>query len=141
LQPDATLVVLGGAFMHGLTVGGKWQKSCHRQWDGKFQSTLARRLGDLASSGPRVWAVTVPYALGVWENAALRAEVDCINTSIRKAAESVPSVRVLELAEYLCPRGECERELDGAVIRPDGVHYSVGGARGVAGWVLEQIQR
>jgi peptidoglycan/LPS O-acetylase OafA/YrhL len=141
LQPDATLVVLGGAFMHGISAGGQWQKACHREWDTKFRSTLARRLEDLTSPGGQVWAVTVPYALGVWDVPAIRAEVDCINASIRAAAASVPDVRVLELAEHLCPKGSCELELDGAEIRPDGVHFSVDGARGLSSWVLDQIQR
>jgi peptidoglycan/LPS O-acetylase OafA/YrhL len=140
LQPDATLVVLGGAFMHGISADGQWQKACHRQWDAKFRSTLARRLEDLTSPGGQVWALTVPYALGVWDVPPIRAEVDCINASIRAAAASVPDVRVLDLAEHLCPGGQCELELDGAEIRPDGVHFSVDGARGLSVWVLEQIQ-
>jgi peptidoglycan/LPS O-acetylase OafA/YrhL len=139
-HPDAILVVLGGAFMHGITVDGRWRKACHRQWDHRLESTLARRFEDLKSPGGQVWAVTVPYALGVWTGSAIRAEVDCINTSIRRAAESVPEVRVLELAEHLCPGGDCELEFEGATIRPDGVHYSVDGARGVSAWVLSQIQ-
>jgi len=139
-RPDATVVVLGGAFMHGITVNGHWRKACHRQWDRTFQSTLTRRLEDLRSPGGRVWAATVPYALGVWEGSALRAEVDCINTSIRKAVASTRDVRVLELAEHLCPNGNCELEYDGTAIRPDGVHYSVDGALDLSRWVLEQIQ-
>jgi peptidoglycan/LPS O-acetylase OafA/YrhL len=139
-HPDATLVVLGGAFMHGITAEGQWQKACRRAWDSKFQGTLTRRLEDLKSPGGQVWVVTVPYALGVWDVSTIRAEVDCINTSIRRAAASVPDVRVLELAEHVCPKGDCELEFEGATIRPDGVHYSIEGAGGVSRWVLEQIQ-
>jgi peptidoglycan/LPS O-acetylase OafA/YrhL len=141
VHPDATLVVLGGAFMHGITVDGHWRKACHRQWDRKFQSSLVRRLADLRSPGGHVWAATIPYPLGVWEGPVIRAEVDCINTSIRSAAGSVPEVRVLELADQVCPKGACDLEFEGAVIRPDGVHYSIEGARGLSRWVLEQIRR
>jgi hypothetical protein len=66
--------------------------------------------------------------------------VDCINTSIRKAVASTRDVRVLELAEHLCPNRNCELEYDGTAIRPDGVHYSVDGALDLSRWVLEQIQ-
>ena len=141
VHPDATLVVLGGAFMHGITLDGHWRKACHRQWDRKFQSSLVRRLADLRSPGGHVWAATIPYPLGVWEGPVIRAEVDCINTSIRSAAGSVPEVRVLELADQVCPKGACDLEFEGAVIRPDGVHYSIEGARGLSRWVLEQIRR
>jgi hypothetical protein len=139
-HPDATLVLLGGAFMHGITVNGEWQKACHRQWDRKFQSTLARRLEDARSPGGKVWAVTVPYPLGVWEGPAIRQEIDCINRSIRKATQSLSDVGVLELAQHLCPKGECAQQFEGATIRPDGVHYAIDGARELSRWVLDQIQ-
>jgi peptidoglycan/LPS O-acetylase OafA/YrhL len=140
LHPDATLVFLGGAFLHGLTVDGRWRQACHRGWNGKFEATLAQRLGELHPDAGRVWAVTIPYPLGPYDNAAFRAQVDCINASIRKAAASVPGVLVLGLAERLCPKGVCERENDGVPIRPDGVHYSIPGGAAVSRWVLEQIQ-
>jgi peptidoglycan/LPS O-acetylase OafA/YrhL len=141
LRPSATLVFLGGAFLHGLTVEGQWRRACHQGWNSKFESTLAQRLGDLRSAEGRVWAVTVPYPLGPWESADFRAEVECINDSIRKASKSVAGVLVLDLAEHLCPGGVCERELAGGPIRPDGVHYSVEGGAELARWVIEQVQR
>ena len=141
LHPDATLVFLGGAFLHGLTVDGGWRKSCHAGWDSKFQSTLERGLGSLKAEEGRLWAVTVPYPLGPYDNATYRAEVDCINASIRAAAASIPGVQILDLAERVCPKGVCEREIDGVAIRPDGVHYSMEGGASVSRWVLEQIQR
>jgi hypothetical protein len=84
--------------------------------------------------------VTIPYPLGPYDSADFRAEVDCINRLIRRAAASVKGVGVLDLAERLCPKGVCERESEGAVIRPDGVHYSMDGGARVSRWVLEQIQ-
>jgi peptidoglycan/LPS O-acetylase OafA/YrhL len=138
---NAILVFLGGAFLHGLTVDGHWRKACHRGWDTAFESTLAKRLADLSPAQGRVWAVTVPYVLGPWEGAAFRAEVDCINAEIRRASASVPGVRVLELGEHLCPKGVCQRELDGVAIRPDGIHFTVEGAAGLSQWVLDEVQR
>jgi peptidoglycan/LPS O-acetylase OafA/YrhL len=140
VAPKATLLVLGGAFMHGITVNGEWQKSCRPGWDAKFEETVARRLADLKSDGVHVWAVTVPYALGVWETPAFHAEVDCINTSIRRAAESVQGVQLLELAEHMCPAGNCALESHGQTIRPDGVHYSIDGALAVSQWILDEVE-
>jgi peptidoglycan/LPS O-acetylase OafA/YrhL len=140
LRPDATLVFLGGAFLHGVSVGSRWLKACHREWDGKFRKNLSRRLENVAPHPARVWAVTVPYPLGPYDSADVRAEVDCINASIRNAAASVAGVRVLDLAGRLCPKGVCERESDGEVIRPDGVHYSMEGGKRVSSWVLDQVQ-
>ena len=141
LHPNATLVFLGGAFLHGTSVDGEWRKSCHAVWDGKFESNLVRRLADLLSPEGRVWAATIPYPLGEYDNATFRGEVDCINASIRKSAAAVPGVAVLEFAEHLCPKGVCELESDGKTIRPDGVHYTIDGAASLSRWVLTEIQR
>ncbi len=140
VRPDATLLFLGGAFMHGIDADGAWRKSCHPEWDRRFETTLVRRLDDLRSIAGQVWAVTIPYPLGPWENAAIRAEVDCINASIRKAAAAVPGVLPLELADHVCPHGECVRESNGTTIRPDGTHYSIDGAHDLARWVLAEIE-
>ncbi len=140
VRPDATLVFVGGAFMHGIDFDGEWRKSCHPEWDRRFEATLARRLGDLRSARGQVWAVTVPYPLGPWDNGAIRTEVDCINASIRKVAAAAPGVGTLELADRLCPRGTCALESNGVTIRPDGAHYSIDGARDLAQWVLGQIE-
>ena len=141
LHPNATLVFLGGAFLHGVTEKGRWQKSCNPAWDGKFEGTLTRRLSEVAALESKVWAVTLPYPLGPYDDATFRSEVDCINRSIRTVARAVPGVEVLDLAERLCPSGSCERESGGFVIRPDGVHYTVEGANALSRWILEQIQR
>jgi peptidoglycan/LPS O-acetylase OafA/YrhL len=139
MRPSATVVFLGGAFMHGLTVKGQWQQACHHEWDNQFERTLARRLGELKEQDPNVWVVTLPYPLGDWETRAIRAEVDCINASIRKAS-AASGVEILDLAEQLCPKGVCQRELGNERIRPDGVHFSIEGAADLSRWVLERIE-
>jgi peptidoglycan/LPS O-acetylase OafA/YrhL len=141
LRPSATLVFLGGAFLYGRTFDGRWRKSCYPEWDRIFEETLTARLGSLTTVEGPVWAVTVPYPLGPYDSAGYRAEVDCINAAIRRATAAVAGVRILDLAEMLCPRGECQREGDGTAIRPDGVHYDIEASRALARQVLEQIQR
>lgn len=140
-QPHVTVVFLGGAFMHGTSAQGDWRKACHPDWDQKFEQNVESRLTDLTAAGGHVWASTIPYPLGAWETSAFHKEVDCINGSIRKAAANVAGVRILDIAERLCPNGTCERSEGKVVIRPDGVHYSVDGAASLARWVFEQLQR
>jgi hypothetical protein len=141
LRPDATLVYLAGAFLHGFDVQGSWHAACHADWDDQLEQTLVRRLRDLESTPTRVFAVTVPYPLGHWDTAEYRARVDCINASLRKAVAAVPSSRLLELDEQLCPRGTCTKELPGVgTLRPDGVHFSIDGARRTASWVRERLR-
>jgi hypothetical protein len=139
-HPDAVLVFFGGAFLHGITADGDWRKACHPAWDAKFQSTVAERLGGLHPSAGQVWAVTVPYPLGRYDSAPWRAEVDCINASLKKAVATAPHVRILDLGAWLCPGGVCKVEREGAEIRPDGVHYDLQAARDLGRWALDQLK-
>jgi hypothetical protein len=141
LRPDATLVYLAGAFLHGFDVQGSWHAACHADWDDQFEQTLIRRLRDLEATQTRIFAASVPYPLGHWDTAEYRARIDCINASLRKAVALVPSSQLLEVGEQLCPRGVCKRELPGVgLIRPDGVHFSIDGARSTAQWVLQRLK-
>lgn len=76
----------------------------------------------------------VPY-----DNEDYRRHTNCINASIRKSVAEVSGIEILDLAERLCPKGECEREYNGIVIRADGVHYTIESGAGVSRWVLEQL--
>jgi lysophospholipase L1-like esterase len=88
-----------------------------------------------------VFAVSVPYPLGEWDTPEYRAQVDCINASVRKSAAAVPGIRVLDLGARLCPDGHCQQEFVGnEPVRPDGVHFSLAGAHALSRWVFEQIQ-
>jgi peptidoglycan/LPS O-acetylase OafA/YrhL len=142
LRADAALIYLGGAFLHGFGVEGDWHTACYADWDAKFEQAMSRRLRGLEHAHGRVFVVTTPYPLGRYETAEVRSQVDCINASLRKVAQSVSNARVLDFQQRVCPRGVCQRELPGkGLLRPDGVHFSIAGAEAVASWVLQQIQR
>ena len=141
-QSAASLVYVGGAFMHGIGVKGEWQTACGQEWHEKFEQALAQRLADLRGEAARVYAMTVPYALERWESADHRRQVDCINRSIRKVAANIPGVLVVDLFAELCPRGQCKQDIGTKEpIRPDGVHFSIAGAHDLSRWVFEQIQK
>ena len=136
---DAKLVFVGGAFLHGVTADGIWRKACHRAWEAKFRGTLQKRLADLVSTPGDTWLVTVPYPLGVYDDASFRKETDCINQALTRTAQAVPGVKTLDLAQHLCPRGTCGRVRDGKTIRPDGVHYDIDGASELSRWIVSEI--
>lgn len=143
VHPNATMLFVGGAFLHGLTINGRWSKACTRGWDDKFEKNMSKRLSDLADAASDtnsdVYAVTLPDPLGPYDSAPFRREIDCINKSIRKVASSVPKIHVIEFGAHVCPSHECVRDLDGKTIRPDGVHYDIDGARDLSRWVLDQV--
>jgi hypothetical protein len=136
---DATVVGLGGAFLYGIHVRGRWTLACHPRWNHLFESGLSSRLRELAGSKSQLWIATAPYALGPYDNAPRREQVDCINASIRKIAGRFPEWRVIDLAEMICPKGDCLREVDGQALRPDGVHYNVPAAAEIGKSLLRMI--
>jgi hypothetical protein len=41
----------------------------------------------------------------------------------------------------VCPQGRCRDEIDGATLRPDGLHFEGPGADVVVRWVAPQLRR
>lgn len=142
LRADATLVYLGGAFLHGFGVDGVWHTACYADWDQKFEEQLGRRLQEVAREHGRVFLVTVPYPLVHWETPEHRQQIDCINRALYRVAGAASGVRVIALHEMLCPKGECQRSVPKVgTLRPDGVHFTIEAAQHVGRWVLEEMQR
>jgi hypothetical protein len=136
---DVTLVGLGGAFLYGIHVRGKWTAACHPRWHSLFEQGLDQHLLDLRGSQSELWLATAPYPLGPYDNSGRRKEIDCINRSLRKVALRHPRFRFLDLAELVCPKGECTREVNGLPLRPDGVHFDVAAAAELGRKVLAQL--
>ncbi len=141
-RPDATLINLAGAFLHGFSVGGTWHTACHADWGTKFEQALQRRLRDLEGTPGRLSVVTAPYPVGSWDTPEYRAQIDCLNASLRRATLTAPSARLLELHTRVCPNGLCQQDIPGkGPMRPDGVHFSIEGAEHVARWAFGELQR
>jgi peptidoglycan/LPS O-acetylase OafA/YrhL len=136
---DVTLVGLGGAFLYGIHVRGKWTAACHPRWHSLFERGLDQHLLDLRGSKSELWLATAPYPLGPYDNSGRRKEIDCINRSLRKVALGHPRFRFLDLAELVCPKGECTRDVNGLPLRPDGVHFDVAAAAELGRKVLAQL--
>lgn len=136
---DAAIVFLGGAFLYGVNDGWHYRRACTPKWDAVFESGFAKRLAGLAKQKTEVWVATIPQPLGPYDNASFRKQAGCINGMLRKLAAAVPRVRVLDLAGMLCPGGKCVREHDGHLVRPDGVHYDMQGAKEFGRQVLARV--
>jgi len=147
LHPNASIVYLAGVFLYGFHVNGDWHTACRPDWDAKLARVLALRLGELSHEGGLVFAATMPYPVGPYENdsndrRAFHERVDCINAVIRKSAGGVPGVRVLDIGNQLCPDGVCQQEVGASeLLRPDGVHFSIDASKGLARWVYGELRR
>ena len=136
---NVTVVGVGGAFLYGVYVGKKWTLACHPRWNALFEAGLDQHLADLKSSMSELWLATAPYPLGPYDDPERRKQLDCINGSIRKVARRHPRFRLLDLAEMVCPRGGCTREVNGLALRPDGVHFDIAAAGELGRQVLSRI--
>jgi hypothetical protein len=136
---DVTLVGVGGAFLYGIHVAGKWTLACHTRWDSLFEQGLDLHLSDLAGSKSDLWLATAPYPLGPYDDPARRRQLDCINRSIRKIGRKHARFRLLDLAEMVCPKGTCTREVNGLPLRADGVHFDVAAAADLGRRVLREL--
>lgn len=147
LKPDATVVYIAGVFLYGFHVRGDYHTACHADWQAKLEHVLTRRLAELRAEPTRVFVATVPYPAGPYENSSadrreFHEKTDCINAVIQRSATAVPGVRVLDVAARLCPRGTCQQDVGaGEPVRPDGVHFSVEGARAFGRWAHTEIRR
>ncbi|RMH87147.1 MAG: SGNH/GDSL hydrolase family protein [Actinomyces sp.] len=65
--------------------------------------------------------------------------VDAFDAALRDLAIGRERVEVLEFGAWLCP-DTCRRTPDGEPVRPDGVHFSPGGARFVAEWLTPRLE-
>ena len=135
----ATLVSIGGAFLYGIHVRGKWSLACHPRWNALFEQGLDDHLAQLAKSKSELWLATAPYPLGSYDNQDRVKQLDCINRSIKKVAEKHPRFRLLDIAEMVCPKGECTREVNGLPLRPDGVHFDVVAGAELGRRILAQL--
>ena len=146
LKPDATVVYVAGVFLYGFHVGSDYHTACHADWQAKLEHVLALRLAELHAEPGQTWIATVPYPVGPYENSAadrreFHEKTDCINTVIRRSAAAVPGVHVLDVAARLCPRGTCQQDVGAReLVRPDGVHFSVEGARSFARWAHDELR-
>ncbi len=136
---NVTLVGVGGAFLYGIQVHGQWTPACHPRWHALFEEGLDLHLADLKGSKSALWLATAAYPLGRYDTTARRKQLDCINRSIRKVAERHPRFQLLDLAEMICPGGECTRDVDGVPLRPDGVHLDVVAAGALGRRVLAEL--
>lgn len=143
-KPDAVFFFVGGAFMHQLEDDrGRVLTACQRDWHGTFEAIATKRLRELvAMRAARVFTATLPFGLKSWASRELHDQVICINRSIRRLADAVPGLSVIELADRVCPKGVCIVREDGLPheVRPDGVHYDMDGARPLSTWLLDELR-
>jgi peptidoglycan/LPS O-acetylase OafA/YrhL len=138
-HPDLVLLTLawpGGGGQQ--EVDGQWRAECDADHNARLQQVFTDELRLLQSTGARTAATTIPYRISPYDPNTGRDATDCRNKALR-AATAETGTRLVDLAGWACPAGDCVLERDGVVLRPDLVHFADRGAEVAGGWILDQL--
>lgn len=134
-DPTVSVLLIGWPGMGDREVDGEPSHPCGAAFDRYYQAELDTALRVLGRRGGSVALVTVPYAALAPEG---HDRADCLNDLYRSTAAQHTGVKLLDLARWTCPHGRCLNEVDGVVLRPDGVHFEGDGAMVAARWLLAE---
>ncbi len=146
-DPDVALVVLGRWEVVDRFWQGRWTHLGDPEYDRYVQGELEQAVATAARKGARVALATAAYCFrgerpdgGTWpEDEPMR--VDRMNQLVRTVAARQPSlVTVVDVGAKTAKDGAYTRSLDGVQLRYDGVHFTRGGARWLAPWLLPQLE-
>ena len=140
-DPDVALLTIAWPGLGDRLVEGEWRHPCDPVYDEYYASEVRRALVVLAGTGARVAITDSPYLwLPVTQDDAA-ARVDCLNAIYHREAEE-SGAQLIGLGAWTCrdPR-HCVEEIDGEVLRYDGIHFRDAGADIAAEWVLSEIEQ
>jgi peptidoglycan/LPS O-acetylase OafA/YrhL len=122
----------------GGTYHGQRMNGCSPTFDSLYQRSLRREIARLGAHGAKVVITTSAYSrrIGVVNNPA---QDDCEN-QMRRTVAAASGVELVDLFNFVCPHGQCRVKVNGATLRPDGLHYDGRGAEIVAQWLLDQVR-
>ena len=132
----APLLVGNGPHKKALAAGSP-------EWYTVLRERMEARIKRFTSTGATVvlltqapFATSVPTSKSTDDDKAFAR----LNGLLTQIASSQPKVRIIDLADHVCPGGPpCPLVVDGIGIRGDGAHYASDGSLWVARWLLPQL--
>jgi len=151
--PSVVLILEGGAGIGDRRVQEDWLEPCSPAYDAAFADDLSQAIRFVEERGARaVVAITPPARLvdapprfqALWggDDPAIQElliERAACQNALRREVATRAGADVVDLAGFACPTGRCVREVDGVVLRPDGIHFAGEGARRAADWLLDRL--
>ena len=135
-QPDIVFLLLGAPGFTEIRLGEGWVRPCAPEYDAWYHDRLTEAVATLGSGGARVVIGTAPVPAAFGPVVEL---TECLNSVHHQVAAEDASATVVDLGEYVCPRGTCQESIDGAELRPDGLHFEGEGALIVSRWLTRRL--
>ena len=140
-EPQVVVVVLAGQVLGDWQVDGVWTRVCERRYDTWYEDQLRDGINLLTARGARVALVAPPPSTLSFVPPELNQGNRCIRTIERNLAKTNPLVTSIDLTPLICPAGKCRDEINGATLRPDGIHFEGAGADIVTRWLRPRIEK
>ncbi len=146
-KPDATVLQIGAWEIFDREINGTWQTFGSPEYDAVLKPTLQKAVDALHSQGAPVIILTTPRftrddgtSAKEWTQNDV-SRTDHFNALLREVAANNPgTVKLIDFGEYLCPKNECRKEIDGVPMRPDGLHFKEADAKVAALWLAPQFR-
>jgi peptidoglycan/LPS O-acetylase OafA/YrhL len=142
-RPDVVVMLVSDATDAVHEIDGQWTEPCETVYNSDLERELHSQIRMLASRGARVVVATSAYAGFPDKPNSWFAHDDCQNEIFRRVVRAEPNAVLADVFAWMCPRlhADCDRTVDGIVLRPDGVHFRDASARIFAAWLIDQAQR
>ncbi len=142
LDPDMVVVHAGVWEALDQVVDGERIPFTDPRWSENLRAAIAPTLEELSTAHRLVIMTTPCFAEGPGRDtfgvADLDARIAAVNALLVEEAARL-GAEVVDYAGYLCPGGSPQLEIDGTVLRPDGVHADADGARVVWSWLADEL--
>jgi peptidoglycan/LPS O-acetylase OafA/YrhL len=153
-RPRRVLLVDGWPGGGQKEIAGRWRSTCDKEYSVAYASDLDDTIAFLRRQSVEPVLLTIPQPwvddlegpfLHVMNqpvhdiDVELRRSTDCHNR-VRRRAALESAVAIIDLEAWVCPDTGCRREINGRVLRLDGIHFSLDSAPLVSNWLLDQLE-
>ena len=145
VDPDVTVVMIGAWEVLDRIIDGVAVRYPDPAWFEVVTAGVREAIEIAGANGNLVTLLAVPCMRqapdSVLQTLARNDpdRVAAVNEILRQEAERSPNVHVIDLDDRLCPGGNFLDEVDGAVLRYDGVHVTTEGSNYVWAWLLDEL--
>jgi peptidoglycan/LPS O-acetylase OafA/YrhL len=142
-RPDVVIFTMGDLLGELRDANnGQWLRPCSAGFDNWFESALLEAAQVLTRGGAHLVIATSAYSQYYGAPTNRWSQTDCMNRVEHEVgAKDAKVVSVIDLGHFVCPKlGVCRQTIDGAPMRPDGIHFRDTSARAIAAWMLPQLR-